>query len=235
LVRADQRQPLELLPVVQRRLAAVEDLEADGVGLAFHQPLELVRLGQRDVAPVRVLLVVVAVAHDRILRELEEIAAEKTEAALDGDLNHAQRRHHPDDREDADSHAEHRQERPQLVRAERSHGHADDLAAAHYSYLNASIGSRRDALTAGARPEKMPVTAETISPTTIRVMENCIGNFGMAAATAMEMPQQSRMPTRPPMRQIDTASIRNCSRIVRRRAPRALRVPISRVRSFTLT
>ena len=43
------------------------------------------------------------------------------------------------------------------------------------------------------------------------------------------------MPTAPPIRQMDTASIRNCSRMVRRRAPRALRVPISFVRSFTLT
>ena len=34
---------------------------------------------------------------------------------------------------------------------------------------------------------------------------------------------------------MDTASIKNCSRIVRRRAPSALRVPISRVRSRTLT
>ena len=39
----------------------------------------------------------------------------------------------------------------------------------------------------------------------------------------------------PPRRQSAVDSIRNCSRIVRRRAPSALRVPISFVRSFTLT
>ncbi len=39
----------------------------------------------------------------------------------------------------------------------------------------------------------------------------------------------------PPRIQSAVDSIRNCSRIVRRRAPSALRVPISLVRSFTLT
>ena len=81
----------------------------------------------------------------------------------------------------------------------------------------------------------MPVTVETTSPTMTRPIENCIGNAGMAAATPTDTSQVKTTPTAPPTRQIDTASIRNCSRIVRRRAPRALRVPISRVRSFTLT
>ena len=40
---------------------------------------------------------------------------------------------------------------------------------------------------------------------------------------------------RPPNRQMQAASIRNCSRMVRRLAPMALRTPISRVRSATET
>ncbi len=39
----------------------------------------------------------------------------------------------------------------------------------------------------------------------------------------------------PPMRQMHAASMRNCSRMVRRFAPMALRTPISRVRSATET
>ena len=39
----------------------------------------------------------------------------------------------------------------------------------------------------------------------------------------------------PPIRQMHAASIRNCSRMVRRFAPMALRTPISRVRSATDT
>ena len=42
------------------------------------------------------------------------------------------------------------------------------------------------------------------------------------------------MPTTPPREVRNTASSRNCQRISRRRAPSALRTPISRVRSVTL-
>ena len=41
------------------------------------------------------------------------------------------------------------------------------------------------------------------------------------------------MPSRPPTDVRNTASRRNCHRISRRRAPSALRTPISRVRSVT--
>ena len=104
-----------------------------------------------------------------------------------------------------------------------------------YSYLNASIGSSRDAESAGAKPDKMPVSVETIIPTITSPAENCIGNDGKAAATPVVNRNESPRPAAPPMRQIQIASTRNCIRIVRRRAPTALRVPISRVRSFTLT
>ena len=42
-------------------------------------------------------------------------------------------------------------------------------------------------------------------------------------------------PMAPPIKQIVAASTRNCSKMVRRLAPMALRMPISRVRSATET
>ena len=47
------------------------------------------------------------------------------------------------------------------------------------------------------------------------------------------MPLPKTMPSRPPTDVRNAASIRNCHRISRRRAPSALRTPISRVRSVT--
>lgn len=97
------------------------------------------------------------------------------------------------------------------------------------------MGSRREAVRAGAKPEKTPVSIDTTSPITTSPTENCIGNDGNARATAVHNSHDTTSPITPPTRQIATASIRNCIRIVRLRAPTALRVPISRVRSFTLT
>ena len=56
----------------------------------------------------------------------------------------------------------------------------------------------------------------------------------MAAAPAMPAAVPMAMPMRPPMRQTTMASVMNCMRISRRRAPSALRMPISRVRSVTV-
>ena len=49
------------------------------------------------------------------------------------------------------------------------------------------------------------------------------------------MTAESATPRRPPAPVSDTASVRNWRTMSRRRAPRALRTPISRVRSVTLT
>jgi hypothetical protein len=53
------------------------------------------------------------------------------------------------------------------------------------------------------------------------------------SATAAPVP--TRMPTMPPATQRTSASIRNCSWMLPRVAPRAMRTPISRVRSVTET
>ena len=58
---------------------------------------------------------------------------------------------------------------------------------------------------------------------------------GETAATSSADPTPRPMPIRPPTTQSSTASMRNCSRMSRCRAPSALRSPISRVRSRTLT
>ena len=52
---------------------------------------------------------------------------------------------------------------------------------------------------------------------------------------ATELTQPSTMPKRPPITLNTVASTRNWSRMSRRLAPTALRMPISRVRSVTLT
>src|SRR5260370_1268540 len=49
------------------------------------------------------------------------------------------------------------------------------------------------------------------------------------------MPEPKRTPMTPPTALSVTASMRNCARMLERRAPMALRTPISRVRSVTLT
>ncbi len=55
------------------------------------------------------------------------------------------------------------------------------------------------------------------------------------AVTPLAAPTPTRTPIRPPTSAIVALSIRNCSSTSARLAPRALRTPISRVRSVTLT
>ena len=73
----------------------------------------------------------IAAVDDRILGELEDVTAEEAEARLDRSLDHAERRHHPDHREDADSDAEHRQQRTKLVRPDGAEGHGEDFGQEH--------------------------------------------------------------------------------------------------------
>ena len=49
------------------------------------------------------------------------------------------------------------------------------------------------------------------------------------------MEKETNTPTMPPIKQISTASIKNCCKIFDLRAPIAIRTPISRVRSVTDT
>ena len=75
----------------------------------------------------------------------------------------------------------------------------------------------------------------TVTPTAIRVNETEAGNDENASRMARTMMDPSSTPTVPPNPASVTASSRNCVRILDWRAPMALRTPISRVRSVTLT
>src|SRR5436305_10461091 len=104
-----------------------------------------------------------------------------------------------------------------------------------YSYRNATTGSRCEAVHAGAKPEISPVATDTVMLAKTRPREKWIGNEGKAFSIPKHIKYASASPMNPPRRQSAVDSIRNCKRIVRRRAPSAFRVPISFVRSFTLT
>src|SRR5436190_20109057 len=101
-----------------------------------------------------------------------------------------------------------------------------------YSYLSASIGSRREALNAGNRPKKMPTLAEKPMPSAKDHHGSETGK-PVSQCTPMPMLLPKMMPITPPIDVRNAASIRNCQSTSRRRAPSAVLTPISRVRSVT--
>ena len=119
--------------------------------------------------------------------------------------------------------------------------------AGRYSYRNDSIGSSREARIAGSRPltrpttTRMPVHTTSSSNDSTMWMSSCLvasssnserNGRGLNSHTST---YDSSTPIAPPAKLVATPSSRNCSRMWRRRAPRALRMPISRVRSCTET
>src|ERR1051326_7690349 len=148
-------------------------------------------------------------------------------------------RHHEHDGDDADADAENRQRRAQLVRAPRVEGHPlrffyVDESHVNYSALNASIGSSRAARHAGHNPLITPTIDETPTPRMADQILNSNGN-PMAKAMSQAVPNPVSTPIMPPIAVTITASIRNWVRMSLRRAPTALRIPISFVRSVTDT
>src|SRR5881409_3442349 len=81
-------------------------------------------------------------------------------------------------------------------------------------------------------PNRIPVTAAAASAATIEPTGTC-ARMGVAAAIRRATTPPAIMPHTPPASVRVAASTRNCHRISRRLAPRALRTPISRVRSVT--
>src|SRR6266581_1434049 len=181
----------------------------------------------------------------------EGLAAQTAELLLNVTLHHPHGRHHHDDREDADQNAEQRQPGAQLVGCQRPHGHPEAFPqfskqyrrslrahpkfatlALAYSFLNASTGFIRAARQAGKNPDNTPVTSETSN-----AMPTMTGDIvaGMTFCISKVSGQAIPSPIRPPSKQMVAASMRNWTRIVRRFAPIALRMPISRVRSATDT
>ena len=81
----------------------------------------------------------------------------------------------------------------------------------------------------------MPTAALTVKASAGDHQEITAGSWSNAADRPSDPPTPSAMPITPPIVVSSTASSRNCSVMSRVRAPTALRRPISRVRSRTLT
>ena len=81
----------------------------------------------------------------------------------------------------------------------------------------------------------MPIMVEHSTANTIEAVENDMAKSVATVLNNTLMPTENNTPNKPPMRQISTASIKNCCKILLCRAPMAMRMPISRVRSVTDT
>src|SRR2546426_2722286 len=113
-------------------------------------------------------------------------------------------------------------------------GDREQIDGLGHSYLNASTGSSLAARPAGTTPKISPIAIETAHATTALHTGTRASNWS-AALSSSPIESPSRMPSTPPINVSVAASTRNCHRISRRVAPRALRTPISRVRSVTET
>src|SRR5271165_4308459 len=104
-----------------------------------------------------------------------------------------------------------------------------------YSYRSAAIGSSRAAFKAGHNPKNSPTLTATLKPATTDHIGTVEGRLSTRVRIARLSSQPKRMPIAPPDAVSVIASSRNCQMISLRRAPIALRTPISRVRSVTET
>src|SRR6185503_1987853 len=146
--------------------------------------------------------------------------------------------YHEHDGHDANADTENCQRRAQLVSAHRVERHPGGffyVGDIHiYSALSASIGSNRAARHAGQRPLITPTTDDTLTPSTADQMLINNGN-PISKAISHAAPNPVSTPKVPPIAVTVTASIRNCVMMSFCRAPTALRMPISFVRSVTDT
>ena len=115
-----------------------------------------------------------------------------------------------------------------------SEDHHEAESTKHHSYLSASMGSSCDAFCAGYSPNATPTKA--LNPTaTIAMSGRSTSDHPSFFASVLAAKLPSATPTTPPIMDRDTASTRNCARMCQGFAPTAMRTPISRVRSVTLT
>ena len=135
----------------QRRGALV-----DGLGVVDREAL--LRAGDRDAAAAAALL---SRAHR------EQRGAECRDAILHRLLRARAERHDRDHRADADHDAEHREQRTELVCAQRAEGDADDFSNEHLISLR---GRRRAAAAAATRP----AARSLLSAERARVLTNAI-------------------------------------------------------------
>ena len=96
------------------------------------------------------------------------------------------------------------------------------------------MGSSFAAFLAGMTPATRPTAVDKPNPSNTELVETMKGNLKAVAATKV-IPTPIAMPIDPPTIETTTDSIRNWLRIALSVAPKALRTPISRVRSTTET
>ena len=94
-----------------------------------------------------------------------------------------------------------------------------------------------NAVHAASTTETLPsgVKVEHVKANTIEPVENDIGKLLTNWLKIKPIKPDKAMPMKPPSKQINTASIKNCDKMFICRAPMAMRTPISLVRSVTDT
>src|SRR5512138_859644 len=80
-----------------------------------------------------------------------------------------------------------------------------------------------------------PISDEQRNAETMDMRENCMAKLVTNRENTLPTPQEQTMPISPPSRQTSTDSMRNCCMMSSCRAPTAIRMPISKVRSVTDT
>ena len=96
------------------------------------------------------------------------------------------------------------------------------------------MGLRFAALTAGIMPKRIPMSMENTTATALAGMLTADG-APETDDTTRDAPMPAATPRMPPRLVRAAASVRNCHRMRRFRAPMAFLRPISRVRSVTVT
>ena len=135
---------------------------------------------------------------------------------------------------------------PRIVSALRSGFRAERRAPARapvaaeakqrYSWCSASIGSSAAARSRRQEPEEeADHRARRRARRRARSTADAHASSRACASSARPRPKAEGDPGDAAEQREQTASIRNCTRMSRRRAPIAMRTPISRVRSATLT
>src|SRR5437764_12565781 len=102
------------------------------------------------------------------------------------------------------------------------------------SRASASTGSRRAAFLAGKKPNTKPVRNAHPKASTQGVALITVSH-PMACDVASPPATPRTTPIIPPIAHTTTASVKNCTNTSKLRAPTAIRMPISRVRSVTDT
>src|SRR5262249_30930275 len=168
----------------------------------------------------------------------DRVGAERVDRVAERLVEAADERRHADDRRDADDDAQDGQRRAHLARYQRVPRHHEDFRqeagadARHHSRLSASMGSSLAARIAGYRPKNSPTRAVIPIPITTDHVSTDAGSGDTLLMTIAKMDPRI-VPITPPKVESVIDSVRICHTMSRRRAPSALRRPISRVRSLT--